>query len=476
MTELAQTRGAAAEIVESVRRVYEKFPYPHYPLFAGLRWEDGYAASSEFAAQLLEDIAGREAAIRKRYHTRLIPATRTVLVGGSGDTLPYVLRHLEPSHHRLLCVDLSQRSLRRARLRLLTSVKRATFVRQDIDRFLEEQGLVTGPYDHVDLYGVLHHLPNPSRSLHAIADRMSPDGTMRLMVYNSESRHWIREVQAAIRDLRLDPFVERDLESVRALLVVLASVSERFAIRMRQIGSETVLNPARLVDTFMHPREAKLSLAFWLQSIESAGLQPLGLLDRYGELDDLPNPLWAMPSAAVLRARAEAQLFQNNFEIYLVKRPSPPQAEARKTDFVPASRRWLLPFLLQGPPAKWFAYEETASLSRQVRWRLWMNHCRFVNKHQQQALDPLIQSMPLRSAQRLARIGAILPGQVESIDLRARLAQAMGPATHAAQIPAIMDLRGGPVAEMVMGLLQEKANFSDRRYRVIMQRLARALA
>jgi hypothetical protein len=476
MTEAVSKLSARDLIVESVRRVYEKFPYPQYPLLASLRWEDGYAASSEFCAQLLFDICGRDAAIRKEYHSRLIPKNRTILVGGAGETLPYIMRQLEPSHHRLLCVDLSGKSLRRARLRLLTSIKKTSFIRQDLDHFIEEQGLVTGPYDHVDLYGVLHHMPNPSQTVSAIADRMAGDATMRVMVYNSESRTWIREVQAAIRDLRLDAFVEHDIESVRALLLLLASVSDKFAKRLGQMGSAAIDNRSWLVDSFMHPREARLDYEFWSRSFVKNGLQVIGVLDRYGELDDLPNPLWVAPKVEELQKRAESRAYQHNFEVYLVKRPSLAAIEPRKTDFTPAARRSILRFILQGPPSKWFRYDETDALPRSTRWRLWLEHCKFINQHKTHSIDGLVASIPLRSAQRLARIGAIMPGQIASEILRESLCQPIGAAHEAAPPTPLADLRGGPIAEMVMGLLQTKANFSDRRFSVVMQRLARAVS
>src|SRR5690606_17931340 len=103
------------------------------------------------------------------------------------------------STHRLLCVDLSAKSLRRARLRLTTDFRPTEFVRSDINDFLRQQAAVTGPFHHIDIYGVLHHLDNPSETIRLLGTHLSTNGTIRVMVYNTHARSWLHSLQQVMR-------------------------------------------------------------------------------------------------------------------------------------------------------------------------------------------------------------------------------------------------------------------------------------
>jgi hypothetical protein len=464
---------ANARIVEAVRQLYQAFPYPNYPLFGKLRWEDGYAASSEFSGQLLEDVTGHIPSIRKVSHNRLVSKKRTILLGGSGEAQPYILRKLEPSGHRLINVDVSSASLRRARVRLLFDLRESIFARFDLCRYLDEQGLVTGPYDHVDLFGVLHHLPNPKSALDLIAQHMTKDGTMRVMVYNASSRSWIHQLQCAFRDMQLDAHVPADLETARSVLNKLARQSPAIRARIEQIGRGTFDNDARFADMFMHPREAKLSFADWQAMFSDCGLQVFGVYDRYGELDDLPNPLWQVPSLSELQVRAADGRFENNLELYLTL-PGEPPLRGKTKLYVPCENRWIWSHLRQGPPSRWFSYLETMDLSRTLRWRIWYAHLRYVCRRDKAPIDSLIHDLPVQSARRLARLGAFLPGQIRSDDLRNRLAEPLSePLSKRVELP-MADLVTTPISEFVMEVLQLKANFNARRFHLVMKRLHRS--
>ncbi|MCX7050275.1 MAG: methyltransferase domain-containing protein, partial [Proteobacteria bacterium] len=155
-------------LTDLVRALYERHPYPHYPLLARPRWQEGYLASSAFVARLAADVTGTPAS---KDGTRL-----------------------EPGWRRLVSIDLSSRSVNRARLRLALARGKAELRRGDINDYLAtgEPGQV---FSHIDAYGVLHHLPNPRATLGLIAQRLAPGGTARIMVYNSRARDWIWNLQ-----------------------------------------------------------------------------------------------------------------------------------------------------------------------------------------------------------------------------------------------------------------------------------------
>jgi len=88
------------------------------------------------------------------------------------------------------------------------------------------------------------------------------------MVYNNESRSWIRHVQKAFALLGLSAFQSRDREAGKALLERLGALSP--ALRVRSRPCRTFSNAARFVDTFLHAR-SRLGLEYWLEAIDAAG-------------------------------------------------------------------------------------------------------------------------------------------------------------------------------------------------------------
>ena len=188
----------------------------------------------------------------------------------------------------------------------------------------------------------------------------------------------------------------------------------------------------RFADTFLHPWEARLSIQKYFELFDDCGLKPVGLFDRYGELDDLQNPLWHMPSVAELSDRANDLRFENNLEIWLTHKDRVVLNEVATAKKIPLNLRSKL------PPARWTSGEETKSLSllhRLILWHGWL-YTLYGHEHSQ-SLD-LISKLPLHTAQRLARIGAILPSQADQCG---RMKELLAP-RHTAMEPPILPLGG----------------------------------
>jgi SAM-dependent methyltransferase len=458
-------------LVEAVRRLYEAFPYPHYPLLARPVWQDGYLASASFAARLARDVVGPAARARAGTGPR---GRSTILLGGSGEILPYVVRKWEPASSAILCLDLSATSLRRARLRLLGTLKPTRFLRGDLDTFLA--GAEAGPFDHVDAYGVLHHMPDPTRTLAHIASRVVPGGTVRLMVYNSEARRWIHALQRVFALLRLDPFNAADRAEARALLALLQRYVPAIAERLVGVGATTIASDTRLVDTFLHAREARIAPSAWLERCAAVGLAPIALVDRYAELDDLPNPLWRAPTPAQLAERAADARFENNLELYL-RKASPTDEAAPRAAPVDAPSRPIWPMLLRRAPRLWFGFEETRGIGLPLRMALWKAHLAHVfGSGTSGRLDEaLLRNLTHRALQRLARVGAVLPGQLED---RARVKQLTLPMTASMtpphRPPAVDVAKIAPLVEAIEGALARRGLADTRRVQAVLQRIASA--
>lgn len=440
----------AATLTARVRAQYEAFPYPAYGLWLPLRGQEAYGSHSLFAARLLEQ-RGQAPALRHAEAPR-------ILLAGCGEVYPYLAGFWEPRRHRLIAADLSARSLRRARLRCLPRMRRMEWLRGD----LGDAGFpLPADLAHIDCYGVLHHLPRPAAVLRRFGGLLAPGGTARIMVYNSEARGWIRHVQRAFALLGLRASEAADLEAARRLLADLADVSPALRDRLGPMR-ENLANPARLVDTFFHAREARLGLRYWLDAIAAAGLEPIGLFDRYGELDDLANPLLEMPEAADLQARIADRRFEGNLELFLAK-PGPARGPAAPVRLPSAH-------ILRGPPASWWGYRETCRLPWHLRLAVWRHFLANVAGRRAQA-DALAARLPPEACARLARLGAILPDECASGELKARLRAPLEAAMEPPDFPAPMGLRNhrelrAAVAERLRG-----KPVAERRVELVMARL-----
>ncbi len=451
-------------ITDAVRWLYERHPYPHYPLLARPRWQEGYLASPAFAARLATDLVG------------VAPSDgATVLIAGGGEILPYVIRRLEPSTRRVISIDLSATSVRRAKLRIALAFGKAELRRGDINDYLAagEPGQV---FAHVDAYGVLHHLPNPSQTLKLLSQRLAPGGTGRLMVYNRPARDWIWQVQRLFSLLGYGLSDGEDLIAARSFLKCLGERLPSLGRRLAQIGPKTLANDARFADTFLHPREARLSLADWFDSVAAAGLTPFGLFDRYGELDDLPNPLWRMPTADELEERAADFRFENNLEFYVVKAKG---GRAKAAGFglgLGLGAETAPKVGASLPPKSWFTYNETRDMSAAMKWRLWRAHRRWTLTGKADDLSKVIASLPVATAMRLARLGAVLPGQIRDEGLRAKL---LAPLAEKMEAPEgrgeeeAVSLARSRAADLVKDELVNRGRLTVARFGACVERLNR---
>jgi 2-polyprenyl-3-methyl-5-hydroxy-6-metoxy-1,4-benzoquinol methylase len=87
---------------------------------------------------------------------------------------------------QLTAVDLSTESINIARQRaeVIGVADRIEFVQANAE---ELTSAVSGEYDLVYSFGVVHHTPNPDRAMEQIRALIAPQGTLKLMVYHRRS-------------------------------------------------------------------------------------------------------------------------------------------------------------------------------------------------------------------------------------------------------------------------------------------------
>lgn len=447
-----------ADISARVKAQYEAFPYPHYSLLLPLRTQEAYASNSLFAARILEQ-RGETPALRRN--------GSGVLLAGCGDTFPYMATFWEPRRQPLTAVDLSAGSLRRARLRCLPRLRNIAWRQGNLeDPDFEPPSALS----HIDCYGVLHHLADPALVLGRFARALSPGGTARIMVYNSEARRWIHHVQRAFALLGLSAFRREDRARGQRLLERLAEVSPALRERFAPMRRGAFADASRFVDTFLHAREARLDLPHWLRALEESGLRLIGVFDRHGELDDLPNPLLEPPDAEAWSARIADRRFENNLELYLAKagaaETGAPEGRVRHT--LPSSQ------FLKSPPLSWFEYAETQSLpwtTRRLLWTHFLHRLCGSDRGPEESAEAWLGRMSTGALQRLARLGALFPDDFRSRELRALLLRPMQDSMEPPESAApgrIWDRED--IRAEVLGIL-EAAGLPKRRLDPVMNRL-----
>ena len=115
---------------------------------------------------------------------------------------------------QLTAVDLSTESLNIARQRaeVMGVADRIEFVQANAE---ELTSAVSGEYDLVYSFGVVHHTPHPERAIEQIRALVAPSGTLKLMVYNRRSWKvfWIVVAQGRGRFWKTDELVATHSEA-----------------------------------------------------------------------------------------------------------------------------------------------------------------------------------------------------------------------------------------------------------------------
>lgn len=269
----------------SVRRHYELYPYPDYPLLASVRRCDTYANNL--------------AALWSRFNGELPPKElQRILIAGSGSFAPYPFALANPGT-TITALDLSRRSLRRARLHcLLHGIVGPDFVAGD----LCDPAVAPGPFGLIDAYGVLHHLEDPLVGLRSLATRLGEGGILRVMVYSRYARREEESIRRALRILKV--------QKPEQVLQMVARSREGSRLRRFFEASDEVSFRSGLADALLHPRVSTYRIDAFMEMVAASGLEPL-LFAHASALPDLNREV------ARIRALEQDGDSPGNFVLYL---------------------------------------------------------------------------------------------------------------------------------------------------------------
>lgn len=277
---------------DAVRRHYDRYPYPFYPLLASVRPCDTYALNLT--------------ALWARFNGSLPPeSARRVLVAGCGSFSPYVTA-LANRGCGITALDLSRRTLQRARLHcLLHGMPGVSFVPGDI---LDPEA-AAGPFGLIDAYGVIHHLDDPSEGLASLARRLAPGGVLRLMVYSRYARRQEESIRRAFRLMGV-----RDAAQAQEL-IARARPGSRLAEFSEQSWEAGFTSG--IADALLHPNVTTFRIDELLEMVGKSGLNIL-MFAHDGSESEVGREVER------IRIMERERKSPGNFVLYLGKEPPAP--------------------------------------------------------------------------------------------------------------------------------------------------------
>ncbi len=162
---------------EKIHEHYEKYPYPHYPIYSLGKWSelDSVDCSKWDAQRAINDI----------------------WIAGCGTIAPLMFGRRNYKS-LILATDFSEAALKIAYRRLrLMGIRNVQFKKEDIfDAKYNER------FDAIDAFGVIHHTVSPPKALEVLFSALRPGGVLRLMVYSERARAFIEEDRKELISLK----------------------------------------------------------------------------------------------------------------------------------------------------------------------------------------------------------------------------------------------------------------------------------
>ncbi|HUN50963.1 MAG TPA: class I SAM-dependent methyltransferase [Candidatus Sulfotelmatobacter sp.] len=218
--------------------------------------------------------------------------------GGTGDGLIMLATQAKA---RGIALDLTYLDLSAAAAAIAEAragVRGLSDIRFRTGSLLDVAALAPGPYDYIDCCGVLHHLPDPSAGLAALAAELAPRGAMGLMLYGALGRTGVYPVQAALKTLAAAETPARQVAIARRLLKDLPE--SNWLKRNPFLGDHLRGEDAALYDLLLHSRDRAYSVPEIAALLDGAGLRVAAFIEpvRY------QPATWLSDAALIERTRA----------------------------------------------------------------------------------------------------------------------------------------------------------------------------
>src|SRR5499427_5376161 len=228
--------------LEDVRAQYEALPYPpRDPRDEAIRLITGTPSHILEINHYL--FAGRLNYAR--------PFRALVAGGGTGDACIMLAQQMADRRcpAEVVYLDLSSASRAiceaRAKARGLRNIQFLT------GSLLDLPGANVGQFDYIDCTGVLHHLPDPSAGMQALASVLQPEGGLGVMVYGQYGRTGVYPLQEMLRTLAPPSMATADRIAMAKRLIRFLPTTNLFR-RNPYLNDHVTGGDAGLYDLLLH--------------------------------------------------------------------------------------------------------------------------------------------------------------------------------------------------------------------------------
>ncbi len=283
--------------LDNVRAQYEALPYP----------------SREPRDEAIRLITGTPSHILEINHYLFSgrlnfnrPFRALVAGGGTGDACIMLAQQLADRRcpAEVVYLDLSSASRQvceaRAKARGLRNVQFLT------GSLLELQNMNIGQFDYIDCTGVLHHLPDPSAGMTALASVLQPDGGVGVMLYGQYGRTGVYPLQEMLRTLAPLSMATEDRIAMAKRLIRFLPTTNLFR-RNPYLNDHVTGGDAGLHDLLLHSIDRAFTVPEIGTLASEASLRVVAFLEpvRYEPATYMSDPVIArMASSLPLLERA----------------------------------------------------------------------------------------------------------------------------------------------------------------------------
>src|SRR5215471_455683 len=234
------------------------------------------------------------------------PFRALVAGGGTGDACIMLAQQLVDRRcpAEVVYLDLSSASRQvceaRAKARGLRTVRFLT------GSLLDLPNMGIGSFDYIDCTGVLHHLPDPSAGMKALASVLDPEGGIGVMLYGRYGRSGVYPLQEMLRTLAPPSMAIEDRIAMAKRLIRFLPTTNQFR-RNPYLNDHVTGGDAGLYDLLLHSIDRAFTVPEIAELASDAGLRVVAFLEpvRYEPATYMSDPVIArMASSLPLLERA----------------------------------------------------------------------------------------------------------------------------------------------------------------------------
>lgn len=277
--------------LDEVRAQYESLPYPaRDPRDEAIRLITGTPSHVLEINHYL--FAGRLNFAR--------PFRALVAGGGTGDACIMLAQQLVDRRcpGEVVYLDLSSASRAvceaRAKARGLRNIQFLT------GSLLDLPSMNIGQFDYIDCTGVLHHLPDPSAGMQALASVLQPEGGVGIMLYGEYGRSGVYPLQEMLRTLAPLSMALEDRLAMAKRLIRFLPTTNLFR-RNPYLNDHVTGGDAGLYDLLLHSCDRAFTVPQIGAMAAEAGLRVVAFLEpvRYEPATYMSDPVIARQTSSL---------------------------------------------------------------------------------------------------------------------------------------------------------------------------------